>query len=82
MVGLRGDNGVLTSNILPITKDSWKSNSLTLRDKNLGSSEASDPAKFMTVVLKDENLAVRGATSSSSWEQVILAQAVNRNVND
>ena len=67
---------------LPITKDSWKSNSLMLRDKNLGSSEARDPAKFMTVVLKDENLAVRGATSSSSWEQVILSRAVNRTVND
>ena len=34
---------------------------LTLRDQNLGSSEALDPTKFMTVVRKDENLAVRGS---------------------
>ena len=53
---------------LPGTKDSWKSNGLTLPDQNLGSSEARDPAKFTTVVLKDENLAVRGAACSSSWE--------------
>ena len=84
-VGLRGDNGVLTNNIhvkLPGTKDSWKSNGLTLRDQNLGSAEARDPAKFTTVVLKGENVAVRGATCSSSWEQVILARAVNRTVDD
>ena len=31
------------------------------RDKHLGSSEARDPAKFMTVVRNDENLAIRGS---------------------
>ena len=30
-------------------------------DQNLGSSKAWDPAKFMTVVRKDENLAIRGS---------------------
>ena len=39
---------------LPRTKDSD-------RDQNLGSSEARDPAKFTTVVQKDENLAIKGS---------------------
>ena len=51
--------------------------SLTLRDQNLGSSEARDPAKFTTVVRKDENLGVRW-----SHMEVILAQAVNHSVDD
>ena len=40
---------------------SWKCNGLMLRDQNLGSSEARGPAKFTTVVRKDENVAVRGS---------------------
>ena len=31
------------------------------RDQNLGSSEAQIPAKFMTVVQMDDNLAIRGS---------------------
>ena len=32
-----------------------------IRDQNLRSSEARDPAEFTTVIRKDENLAVRGS---------------------
>ena len=48
-----------SSRELRILNDSSNHENLMLRDQNLGSSEARDPTKFVTVVRKDENFDVQ-----------------------